>query len=98
VVGVATSTKTGMAPTARMGIAVMAGAVATTMTSLPAVTPRASSARCSAAVPEEQATAWWPALNLIRPDAWWHGETLDPRRTSHLSPLECTPEQVILPW
>jgi transposase len=30
------------------------------------------------------------ALNLIRLDAWWNGETLDPRRTSHLSRLELT--------
>jgi transposase len=28
------------------------------------------------------------ALNLIRLDAWFNGETLDPRRTSHLSRLE----------
>ena len=28
------------------------------------------------------------ALNLIRLDAWWNGEVLDPRRTSHLSRLE----------
>lgn len=28
------------------------------------------------------------ALNLIRLDAWWNGEPLDPRRTSHLSRLE----------
>jgi IS5 family transposase len=28
------------------------------------------------------------ALNLIRLDAWWNGETLDPRRTSHLSRLD----------
>jgi len=28
------------------------------------------------------------ALNLIRLDAWWNGEALDPRRTSHLSRLE----------
>jgi transposase len=28
------------------------------------------------------------ALNLIRLDAWWNGEILDPRRTSHLSRLE----------
>jgi hypothetical protein len=30
------------------------------------------------------------ALNLIRLDAWWNGETLDSRRTSHLSRLELT--------
>jgi len=30
------------------------------------------------------------ALNLIRLDAWWNGEALDPRRTSHLSRLEFT--------
>ena len=30
------------------------------------------------------------ALNLIRLDAWWNGEVLDPRRTSHLSRLELT--------
>ena len=30
------------------------------------------------------------ALNLIRLDAWWNGEALDPRRTSHLSRLELT--------
>jgi transposase len=30
------------------------------------------------------------ALNLIRLDAWWNGETLDPRRTTHLSRLELT--------
>jgi transposase len=30
------------------------------------------------------------ALNLIRLDAWWNGEILDPRRTSHLSRLELT--------
>jgi hypothetical protein len=30
------------------------------------------------------------ALNLIRLDAWFNGETLDPRRTSHLSRLELT--------
>jgi transposase len=28
------------------------------------------------------------ALNLIRLDAWWNGDALDPRRTSHLSRLE----------
>jgi len=28
------------------------------------------------------------ALNLIRLDAWWNGEFLDPRRTTHLSRLE----------
>jgi transposase len=28
------------------------------------------------------------ALNLIRLDAWWNGETLDPRRTTHLSRLQ----------
>ena len=28
------------------------------------------------------------ALNLIRLDAWWNGEVLDPSRTSHLSRLE----------
>ena len=28
------------------------------------------------------------ALNLIRLDAWWNGDTLDPRRTTHLSRLE----------
>jgi hypothetical protein len=28
------------------------------------------------------------ALNLIRLDAWFNGETLDPRRTTHLSRLE----------
>ncbi len=28
------------------------------------------------------------ALNLIRLDAWWNGEVLDSRRTSHLSRLE----------
>jgi transposase len=28
------------------------------------------------------------ALNLIRLDAWWNGDVLDPRRTSHLSRLE----------
>ena len=28
------------------------------------------------------------ALNLIRLDAWWNGEYLDPRRTTHLSRLE----------
>lgn len=28
------------------------------------------------------------ALNLIRLDAWWNGESLDPRRTTHLSRLE----------
>lgn len=28
------------------------------------------------------------ALNLIRLDAWWNGEILDPRRTTHLSRLE----------
>lgn len=28
------------------------------------------------------------ALNLIRLDAWFNGEALDPRRTSHLSRLE----------
>lgn len=28
------------------------------------------------------------ALNLIRLDAWWNGNVLDPRRTSHLSRLE----------
>ncbi|HEX9834418.1 MAG TPA: IS1182 family transposase [Mycobacterium sp.] len=28
------------------------------------------------------------ALNLIRLDAWFNGETLDPRRTSHLSRLD----------
>ena len=28
------------------------------------------------------------ALNLIRLDAWWNGEVLDPRRASHLSRLE----------
>lgn len=28
------------------------------------------------------------ALNLIRLDAWWNGEALDPRRTSHLARLE----------
>ncbi len=28
------------------------------------------------------------ALNLIRLDAWWNGERLDPRRTTHLSRLE----------
>ena len=28
------------------------------------------------------------ALNLIRLDAWWNGQVLDPRRTSHLSRLE----------
>jgi transposase len=28
------------------------------------------------------------ALNLIRLDAWWNGEALDPRRTNHLSRLE----------
>jgi transposase len=30
------------------------------------------------------------AINLIRLDAWWNGETLDPRRTTHLSRLELT--------
>jgi hypothetical protein len=30
------------------------------------------------------------ALNLIRLDAWWNGDVLDPRRTSHLSRLELT--------
>lgn len=30
------------------------------------------------------------ALNLIRLDAWWNGEPLSPRRTSHLSRLEFT--------
>jgi transposase len=30
------------------------------------------------------------ALNLIRLDAWWNGEYLDPRRTTHLSRLELT--------
>ena len=30
------------------------------------------------------------ALNLIRLDAWWNGEILDPRRTTHLSRLELT--------
>jgi transposase len=30
------------------------------------------------------------ALNLIRLDAWWNGESLDPRRTTHLSRLELT--------
>jgi transposase len=30
------------------------------------------------------------ALNLIRLDAWWNGEVLDPRRTSHLSRLDLT--------
>jgi hypothetical protein len=30
------------------------------------------------------------ALNLIRLDAWWNGETLDPRRTTHLARLELT--------
>ncbi len=28
------------------------------------------------------------ALNLIRLDAWWNGEVLDLRRTSHLPRLE----------
>jgi len=28
------------------------------------------------------------ALNLIRLDAWWNGEILDPRRTSHLTRLD----------
>jgi hypothetical protein len=28
------------------------------------------------------------ALNLIRLDAWWNGQFLDPRRTTHLSRLE----------
>jgi len=31
------------------------------------------------------------ALNLIRLDAWWNGDTLDPRRTTHLSRLDLTP-------
>jgi len=31
------------------------------------------------------------ALNLIRLDAWFNGETLDPRRTTHLTRLELTP-------
>jgi transposase len=30
------------------------------------------------------------ALNLIRLDAWFNGETLDPRRTTHLSRLDFT--------
>jgi hypothetical protein len=30
------------------------------------------------------------ALNLIRLDAWWNGEVLDPRHTSHLSRLKLT--------
>ena len=28
------------------------------------------------------------ALNLIRLDAWWNGEVLDPRHTSHLTRLQ----------
>jgi hypothetical protein len=28
------------------------------------------------------------ALNLIRLDAWFNGEVLDPRRTTHLARLE----------
>jgi IS5 family transposase len=31
------------------------------------------------------------ALNLIRLDAWFNGQTLDPRRTTHLSRLELAP-------
>jgi transposase len=31
------------------------------------------------------------ALNLIRLDAWFNGETLDPRRTTHLARLELAP-------
>ena len=31
------------------------------------------------------------ALNLIRLDAWWNGEFLDSRRTTHLSRLELAP-------
>jgi len=30
------------------------------------------------------------ALNLIRLDAWWNGQYLEPRRTTHLSRLELT--------
>jgi transposase len=30
------------------------------------------------------------ALNLIRLDAWWNGEILDPRRTTHLTRLDLT--------
>ncbi len=31
------------------------------------------------------------ALNLIRLDAWFNGETLDPRRTTHLARMELAP-------
>jgi transposase len=37
-----------------------------------------------------QHTIMATALNLIRLDAWWNGESLDPRRTTHLSRLELT--------